>query len=284
MARRHHVVSKGYQRGFADSDDRILLVDKVTGEARPVSVRDSFVRRGFNLRRDAEGEDEELEDEWARLESGAIPIVRSVAASGNIDKRADLELKVLLAVHFARSFESRRIYEDLFQDHRRRVLENVDAEKLRQAFYQDHGRHPSDEELKAAMQTFLDDWHRSNQFFIERMVEFHNWLLEFLRPKHLQAVRARAGPVEFITGDVPVVRCSNDGRQINVAILDADTIYFPIGRWCAVAVSTKPRGAVLLDRIGVAKCNSLIWRSSQRHIACHPSADWRRCLGQARRA
>lgn len=283
MARRHHVVSKGYQRSFADGE-RILLVDKVTEEGRPVGVNDSFVRRGFNMRRDAEGDNEELEAEWARLESGAIPIVRAVAEGGDVDDRADVELKVLIAVHFARSFESRKIYEDLFQEHRRRILANIDVETLRKVFNRQHSRDPSDEELQLGIDAFLDDWYSSNAFFIDRMVHFHNWLLEFLRPKYLQVVRAVPGPVEFITGDVPVVRSSSSGLRVNVAILDADTIYFPIGRWCAVAVSMKPLAPAMLNRVGVSTCNSLIWRSSHRHIACHPSADWRRCLGRSTRS
>ncbi len=132
------------------------------------------------------------------------------------------------------------------------------------------------------MTTHLDGWYGDNQFFVERMVDTHNMFLEFLRPKYLQVVRTHTGPVEFITGDVPVVRSVNSGLRVNVTILDADTIYFPIGRWCSVAVSTKPLGPIILNRMGVVRCNSLIWRSSLRQVACHPSADWRRCLGRHR--
>jgi hypothetical protein len=47
VRKRHHVVSEGYLRSFADGK-RILLCDKSTRQAKLVGTRDTFVIKHFN--------------------------------------------------------------------------------------------------------------------------------------------------------------------------------------------------------------------------------------------
>ncbi len=82
MRKRHHIVSRGYQRFFADGD-RIRVTDKavLAGRTRrlpePIGTRDAFVRKHFCGHLDATGQHVDvLEDEWTRLESMALPHVR----------------------------------------------------------------------------------------------------------------------------------------------------------------------------------------------------------------
>lgn len=273
----HHVVSKGYQRAFADGK-QILLIDKKSAKCRVVGIRHAFVKSGFNALCYAHGQDDALEDEWARLESAALPVVRAVADGADVDESADIEIKVLMAVHFARSFHTRQLYQDLQAAYRLNPAAVVDMPKLRAAYQRDFGRPPTDAEITETIQANLDAIYAENRLFVEGMVRAHNHMLEYLRPLHLQIVRTPPGPVEFITGDVPLVTSTNRGLRLRVPVMDADVVYFPIGRRCSVAVSTQPRESLTVNRVGVAKINRVIWRAALRFVACHPGTDWRRCL------
>lgn len=244
-----------------------------------IEITDAFVAGGFNARFRPTGVDEELEDEWARLEAKVIPAMRAVADGAAIDTDTDAAIKTLIAVHFARSFEARRIFDEITAAMRGELLVGADLPKLRRAFAADFGRVPTDAEIEAALLDRMGGWLATNEFFVERMVYFHNKLLDFLAPKHLQVLRTDPGPVEFITGDVPVVRATEGGAKVNVAVMDSDIVYFPIGRWCAVALATKPLPSMTLVPADVVRCNDLVWRAAQRFVACHPDANWRRSCG-----
>ena len=128
--------------------------------------------------------------------------------------------------------------------------------------------------------------YESNAMFVERMADVYNTVLnEWLRPLRLQpAWVLGSGPSQLITGDVPVVRTSNGGYRINVALGDAEMVYMALAPRAGVAFSSKELEPAVLEPLGVQKMNSLVWRSAHRHVAAHPSADWRRSLALLRSA
>lgn len=279
MARRHHVISSGYQRGWADGK-RLMLVDKEPRWARMVGVKDAFVEAGFNSRLTSSGDDEELELEWARLEQAAVPHVRRVGDGGSLDERADMEIKTMIAMHFARSYALRDMFEEQWAPHESAPLFGMNRDRLNRAWQRDHsGCLPSDEEILAVVTPRMREYKASNTFLVGQMVKFHNQLVDHLRDMHLQLITAPPGPVEFIFGDEPVIRVADMGLRLRVAILDADGVYFPIGRHRAVTVTTNRESDIDCSRVTVVQLNRLAWRAARRQVAHHPAASWDRSVG-----
>ena len=276
--RRHHLVSRGYQRLFA-CDDRVRLIFKKDYSTRIVGTADAFVEKGFNSTRTSEGELDELEEEWTRLENAALPVVREVAAGRPLDERSIMELKVLAAIHFPRSYALREVFDRIFAEYRTAPTKGMNLPRLEHAFEEQFGYRPSRDELDGLVGKHLDGWHRANVFFVERMAEAHNKALDKLRPLHIQPAWTRLRRVEFLTGDTPVVRYDTQTRQIRVALGDADQFFMPISRTLLVAFTTREEPPMLLAPIDVQRLNNLIWRSCYRQLGCHPDADWQRSLG-----
>ena len=91
MVRRHHVVSRGYLRHFADGE-QLRLITKADRSDRLAGTRDTFVVKGFNTVRSETAEVEDLEAEWARLESSILPVIRR-AIEGRRLGEAEVEIK-----------------------------------------------------------------------------------------------------------------------------------------------------------------------------------------------
>jgi hypothetical protein len=94
--RRHHVVSRGYQRFFADGE-RVLLIDKNTRTYKEVGTRDTFVEAHFNSWRTQAGWDDSLEDQWQRIEGLVLPDVRVLLAGAGGEQQRE-SAKILAAV------------------------------------------------------------------------------------------------------------------------------------------------------------------------------------------
>src|SRR5690349_3262968 len=98
--RRHHLVSRGYLRNFADGE-RVLLCSKATRTGKLVGTRDTFVESHFGSVLTDTGWNDEIEDEWTRLEDEALPSVRRLI-SGERGEHQLAAAKVLAAIHFVR--------------------------------------------------------------------------------------------------------------------------------------------------------------------------------------
>jgi hypothetical protein len=237
MPRRHHVVSRGYLRHFADGE-QLRLITKADRTERLAGTRDTFVVKGFNAARSETEEVDALETEWARLESSILPAIRR-AIEGRKLKEAEVEIKVLVAVHFARSYFMRELHEAVFAQHLGDPTATMNMAKLDRAFRREFGRPPETDEVEGLVRKHVAGVFESNAMFVERMADVYNTVLnEWLRPLHLQpAWVLRSGPGQLITGDFPVVRTSNGGYRINVPLGEAEMIYMALGPRAGVAFS-----------------------------------------------
>lgn len=285
-SRSHHVVSRGYLRNFTNADGLIQVVwrDSLAPVTAPTGVGAVFKSTDFNTYRSDEGAAlDELEREWARVEDLALPRLRR-AINGEADDDVAAAIKVVAAMHLARSFATRELWDRTVQQHR--GLDDAARERLSVAFEEDEGRPPRPGEVEAAFGAHFDLHMALNYAFVEQMVSMHNRLLEEL-PDHVQLVaRHERASVGFITSDVPVVL--TDRRRVGVlggvAVREADVCFVPLSRDVAAFLTTHPEPHVRdVAPWIVQKLNHLVWQGSLRQIACHPAEDWRRALARAPR-
>ena len=284
MARKHHhVISKGYQRFFADGE-RIRLVDKVAGRDRVVSVTDAFARKHFNAVRTDAGRVDELEDEWQRVENASLPSVRALIAGDHSANHRHMA-KVLAAVHLARSFAFELVWDRVWAATTKQRVDRVPAnESLLAAFLEDFGRDPEPGEIEGLMAGAAAEMRGTNALFVERMAAGHNRLLEWFAPMHVQLVTCVGRSMPFITGDVPVANVEDptEGFRVGVAqglaVGDSGHIYMPLGRRLGMFLTTRPEDDVATEPWKVQRLNRLVWRAAIRHVACHPEDDLRRAV------
>lgn len=280
--RRHHVVSQGYQRLFADGK-RIRLVWKDSGQSKLVGTRDAFVERGFHaVHADGESSDA-LEDEWARVERLALPGLRA-AASGHQSPDTDYAIKAMMAMQWARSYAVREMFGLVFDRNRSRAATDLaQSEHLPVLFEDQYGRPPHPGEIEEYVHGRLEEMRHGNALFVERIAHLHNKAVERFAELHVQLVMVGRPVFGFLTSDNPVV--ISDGARVGVqsglALLDACHVYMPLSRWAAALLTTGNEGSAVGNPMTVQILNNLTWRNSLTQLASHPSEDWLRALGRS---
>ncbi len=278
----HHLVSRGYQRFFADGE-QVRLIDIRSHTYLPAGTRDVFVEASFNSWRDDDGWNDELEQTWRnKVEGTAIGLVGQLieGKAGDIQRDA---AKALAALHLARSYS--------FDIVHNRILTQVGANEMRlveeDPFYADlftteAGRAPEPDELAERVRLTVEAMKSGRQFLLERMVYLFNFTLEFFLTLNVALLYALPG-MSFLTGDTPVVTRDERGFRIGirqgVALGDTFGIFMPLGRKVAMDLYTSeaPPDEVL-HPWQVQMLNLLVARSSMRFLACHPSDDPARLL------
>lgn len=273
-------MSRGYQRFFA-VDDRIAYRARSGGPPRLVGTKDAFARNDFNAYRIDEARDDSLEDEWTRVESIALPLVRQLIAGDDSPELRDA-VKVIAALHWSRSYSLDRALASIAREAQEVAPAELAADpKFEAAFRDEFGRSPELGEIKIAIDERFDDvFGSSGSFRIERMVHGHNTVLEKLEPLHVQLIRPATSRMPFIFGDTPVVHFSKMrvGWRDKLALGDADHIYMPVAPRLAVMFTHKDEGDQAAAPWIVQKMNHLVRKAAWDFIAGHPSTDFDRAI------
>ena len=285
VSHRHHLVSRGYQRFFADGE-QLRLIDMRSHTYRQAGTRDVFVEANFNSWQGEDGWNDELELTWHnKVESPAIALVGELIEGKAGESQRDAA-KVLAALHLARSYS--------FDIVHNRILEQVEADEMQlveadqsyaQLFEADAGRVPEQGELAERVQLIVEAMRFGRQFMLERMVHLFNFTLEFFRTLNVALLHVPPG-MSFLTGDTPVVTRDKHGFKIGirqgVALGDTFGIIMPLGRHVAMDLYTSeaPPDRILFPW-QVQMLNLLVARSALRFLACHPSDDPARLLADS---
>lgn len=284
--RRHHLVSRGYQRLFA-CGERILLCDKSTFVARCVGTRDAFVEKGFNAYLSDDGWNEDLEDEWMRLENLILPpIAALVRGDRGLDAEVDGSLKTLAAIHLVRSYAARALFDRILADHEAaRATEWPTDPDLIAAFESQYGRSPNEGEIEERARELFDEHFGTNAFFVERLASMYNTAIDKFQTMHVQLVASNSRAATFCLGDSPVVHFSHDRMRVGLAsglaFLDADHCFMPIAPHLGMMLTTQPEEHQTVAPFIMAELNSISWRGARRLLALQPDADPSRALGHA---
>lgn len=280
--KRHHIVSRGYQRLFADGE-RIHLIDKSTLKYKPAGTRDAFWRKHFNsYRQDGQWSDE-LEDEWQIRENLSLPAARRIA--NRKDKSDDRELiKVLVAVHYSRSYVMDMLIQREFDRLQERFPTDMAAsDRLHAKFTEQYGRDPDVGELEALANERVAALIEGRSFNVEQMAEGFNKTLEILEPFHVQLVWPQSRQLHFLFADMPVTHSHDDGRiggLGGVALGDATQIYLPLSPWALILFTHKPFADCPLVDHQVVQLNRRTWDGAVRFLGAHPDTKIGRSLGR----
>lgn len=283
-AKRHHLVSRGYQAAWSDDGRRIVLVTKATSEAKVVGLKSAFVARHLLTFRTAAGASDALEVEFGKVESRCIPQLQRFI-QGARDEAAERAVRAITALHWARGLSTietqRRIASETREEWVARV-ENDDG--LRRAFVADRGRLPVPGEMEQLLEEQFDLWDRWNGFFVERVQVHYNTALSHLQTLGSQRFEcARPSRAEFVFADSPVV--VTDGLRGTarrpVGLYEATSIWFPLSPSVGVALTRVPHAPaeVRLPPIGVQERNLLSWRFAAERLGARPGSDLDRAFG-----
>jgi Protein of unknown function (DUF4238) len=101
---RHHLVSKGYQKNFADERQRVSVVEARTGKLveplRP--TKRNWAEDHWNSFEEGGTQNPHLENEFARIEAKVMRSIREVSAT-NVTPREKAAIVNLFAIHLVRS-------------------------------------------------------------------------------------------------------------------------------------------------------------------------------------
>ena len=280
--RRHHVVSSGYLRHFSEGK-LIRLWDKTDNTwTRPIGVRDCFVEKGFNsvYSSDPSGL-EHMEDEWARIEGLVLPAI-DAAESGDRSNDVAMAVKAIAAIHLCRSYAFFEIQSKITASQREEAADFESESRMIEAFVKDHGRQPRAGEIEQRVHEYIDRLEKSRAQFADGMARIYGQVVEILDPLHLQFAVPRTKTIGLMTGDTPVAIASGIGvgTRGGVGIATSELRYMPLSRWMAVSFGAEALADRELALSDVQRLNLLMWRSSKRFLAAHPSEDIPRALGR----
>lgn len=277
MARHQHYVARGYQRGFADGE-RIVLVDKVNRTCKEVGIRHAFVASSHSSFTDLDGQRrDDLDKEWSRIENLSLRrMPRTLDAEVVLDDAATQAIKVVAALHFARSASIRgaalRFESEFIDDYARQAEYD---ERLRHIFQEERGRPPREGELQDLALIRGEFMVSSNLSQVDRMQYIYERSLELFDPLYVQLIRPMRGQSGFSFCDSPLVNyCRSTGRtgpSDQLAICDSDLLLIPLSRYLCATLMSSPEPHFEVRPSLVEFINHLTWNSAARFVAHHPN-------------
>ncbi|MFG1818798.1 DUF4238 domain-containing protein [Kribbella sp. NPDC049174] len=274
----HHLVSKAYQRNFANDVRRVTVIAARSGEVvdRARAIKNNFVRAGYSAQIDRAGvADSRLELEFSKIETPILHQIRQITPE-NCGPELSAAVVNLFALHLVRSeaFEAKhnRIVDDL----RREWLPDLASKpELRERYAADFGTRPTDQDIIDIGERILIENVRTNRLHVGGMVRMHNKIANQLAKFHVQVITSDQLEMGFALGDVPVVhaniKTARYGFRDNLAIGDADLIVGPLTRTTAAALSVRPRKPIKLTvKRRMQEINAVFARAALNEVACHP--------------
>lgn len=275
---RHHLVSKGYQKNFADETQKLSVVDARRGtlieRLRP--TKRNWVEDHWNSFPDDDGgQNAHLEKEFARIEATVMRSIREVKVGG-VSPRQRAAIVNLFAIHLVRSraFVDFResIYDVAVPESVDRLVDDPDIV----AAFGDHLGRPADPgELRRFVEERAVGRLRSKAALLETVGEQHNKMAEKLDGFHIQVVEIAEGLPGFVLGDVPVIHADlHSGRfgfRDRLAIGDATLVGAALTRTSAAFFTVRPqRNETLTSKSKVREVNALFVRAAVSEVASHP--------------
>lgn len=240
----HHLVSKGYQKNFADEQRRLTILDarngKVVERLRP--AKRNWVEDDWNTFWDESGDPNHyLEQEFARIEAGTLRRIRDVRAGVLSASEAGAIIN-LAAMHLVRSrafvdFRS-HIHEFATPD----LVEDFATDpELFTRFEVDKGREPVEGELHAMVARAAEDLAANRESQIESVIDQYNKISEVLTRNTIQLLTLADHLPGLPIGDNPIVHADLDagrfGFRDKLAVGDSNIVFIPLTRRTAALLA-----------------------------------------------
>jgi len=276
LRRNQHLVSKGYQRNFADGQ-WLAVLDAHTGQL--VSSRRSI---GVNWRVadflsvvSPDGDvDDSLEREFGRSERVFLNVIREIRPHKPVTPAQKTALDALAATHAVRSLSFAVAHEAVVSGTiERRSPGLARDERAVDAFTREWGRPPDPGELEAIVAAVARDFAASPDLLASGVRRVAAGLQQLLGKWTIQLVGSAEDLPGFVLPDHPFLHGS-DGRfgfRDAGAIGDADLIVVPISRRLVAFYSgNQLRDVQVRTKKGVRWVNSLLLQGARSEVACHP--------------
>lgn len=278
-AQRHHLVSRGYQRNFADGEHRVVIVSPRSGKLveRGRAIRSNFAEPGYNTRVGTDGvPDGVLEEEFAKLEGPIADQLRRIRA-GTLSDTNRRAIVSHFALHVVRSKAFRAIH--------LRILDQVADEEIprlaadpdmRRRYEAEITSDPAEGEILAYITRAFDElFVGGNRALVESMADNFNKLSTYLAGFQVQLIRAGDLGCGFFLGDVPIVHAETTshryGYRDGLAVGDANLIAGPLTPEVAAVFTVQRMPPVTFrTKADLERLNAVFVRAALEEVACHP--------------
>ena len=280
--RRHHLVSRGFQRAWTADGKRLLLVDIKERTGKLVGTRHAFCVPNVLTIQTQVGPNTDVEKAFGQVESLHMPHLRRFADQGDRDGEAEAAVRAILALHWARSESLLQLMQRILQQGFESFVEGLEGDKrLANAFDVDYQRAPEPGEIRGELRRSADALIWANAFFAWRVVDHYNRAGEHFSKLHSQRITmTRPARVDFVFADSPVVMKAGrrgTAREV-VALMEADTLWCPLSPDVGVMLTTTPEDDYEIRPIPAQQLNQLSLGYAQRYLGAHPRTDLDRAL------
>lgn len=276
--RNQHLVSKGYQRNFADGH-WLAVLDANTGEivCPQRSIKSNWRVTDFISVVSPDGDvDDSLEREFARSERVFLNVIREIRLHKPVTADQKAALDALAATHAVRSLSFSRAHDAAV----RTVIEQLGPglagdERAVGLFARERGRPPGPGELEEIVAAVAIDFAEMPDLLVSGVRRVAAGLQQLLNKWTIQLVGSARGLPGFVLPDHPVVHGRRSEGRFGFrdagAIGDADLIVVPISRYLVAFYSgDRLRDVQVRTKNGVRWVNSLLLRGADGEVACHP--------------
>jgi hypothetical protein len=290
LRRRQHLVSKGYQRNFAEGQF-VAILDAHTGKiiSSQRSIRENWRVDDFLSVTSQTGEvDDILEREFSRRERVFLNVIRDIRLEKRITPTQKDALDALAATHAIRSLSFAVAHDKALRsviEHRVPTIPQ-DVRAI-EAFARDRGRPPDPGELEAIVAAAARDFLAEPALFASAVERLTEGVQQLLGKWTVQLVGSLEDLPGFVLPDHPVLHGKRReglfGFREAGAVGDSTMIAVPISRRLIAFYSAQRLPDVRIrTKTGIRWINSLLLRGAQSEVACHPddARETSRLIGQ----
>lgn len=273
-----HIVSKGWQKNFANELHQVAVVDVntccVVQRDRP--IKSNFAERGFMTQIGPNGEAlRDADKAFQKIERRVLNKMREISVDCRITDEHREAVVQLFTIHLVRSQE--------FRDSQFAVLDRAELDfvrdwpknpKLLDKYRVHLGRLPHPGEVEAIVSQWFAA-QRSGGVVFDTIDHSIKTIETVLRKWRLQVVGCPASLPGFVLGDVPVIHANLESRRFGfrdgLAVGDADVIMAPLSRRVMVCFTKDAkRPTTITTKQSVRALNALMIRVARHEVACHP--------------
>ena len=274
----HHLVTRAYQKNFADAQQRVSVLDARTGAVLDASrpIRGNFTSPGFNTAISDDGEpDGTLEQEFCNVERRFADQLRRMRADTPCTEQQRAAICELFALHLVRSPGFRLFSDAVTAEAQRPLVERIAANPEAHARYHAQTGQRDPAALRALADQVFSDEVTSNRYRIGSMASMYNKVVKRLARYHVQLIDTTGLGLGFALADVPVVHADPVGGRYGfrdrLAIGDATVIAGPLTRHLAAALTVAAHDVLhLTTKRRYHEVCALFIRAALGELACHP--------------
>lgn len=273
-----HLVSKGYQRNFADGV-WVSIIDAESGavlEARKSIKTNWRLPEFLSVTWSESNVDDALEREFADQERVVLNRVRDISISKETSEEQKSALDLLAAIHLVRSEAFREKQASVAKDWLSTgALKLTDDPRLLVRFVAQYRRQPAAGELEAMVREQAEAMSSAPDLHADGVRRGAARLHELFGSWRIQLIDIDQRLPGLVLADNPILHGSKVAGRFGFdaagAVGDAEIILVPIQRRLAACYSPMRLPNITIQtKAGLGWINALLIRGASAEVACHP--------------